>query len=71
MDGLGDEALIIIEPTPRDTLDVKVVVRKDDVVWNITYSGREKGVLGDSPMPPADAEAVVRRTAEELVAKEQ
>ncbi|WP_367135011.1 hypothetical protein [Saccharothrix sp. HUAS TT1] len=70
VDGLGDEAMLIIEPTPRDSIDVKLIAREDKVVWNITYSGRDNGFFGDSAMPLADAEAVVRKTAEELVAKQ-
>ena len=69
VEGLGDEAMLIIEPTPRDSIDVKLIAREDAVVWSITYSGRDKGFISDSPMPLADAEAVVRKTAEELIAK--
>lgn len=69
VEGLGDEAMLIIEPTPRDSIDVKLIARKDTAVWSITYSGRDKGIISDSPMPLADAEAVVRKTAEELIAK--
>lgn len=70
VEGLGDEAMLIIEPTPRDSIDVKLIARQDAVVWSITYSGRDKGFISDSPMPLADAEAVVRKTAEELIAKQ-
>ncbi|QFZ23383.1 hypothetical protein [Saccharothrix syringae] len=68
-EGLGDEALLVIEPTARDTVDVKLIARKGTTVWSITYSGRDKGIFSDSPMPQGEAEAVVRKAAEELLAK--
>ncbi len=64
--GLGDEAIIVAPSAPADLTEANLVVRKGAVVWNIRYSGRDKGFFSDSPFPLEDAEAIVRKTAEEL-----
>ncbi|MGW4111934.1 hypothetical protein ACWEFJ_13745 [Actinosynnema sp. NPDC004786] len=69
IDDLGDEAMIIIPASPTDLTEVNLVVRKGTVVWNIRYQGRDKGFFSDSAFPVADAEAVARRTAEELTSR--
>ncbi|WP_211347171.1 hypothetical protein [Saccharothrix australiensis] len=64
--GVGDEAIIVIPSSPADLTEVNLLARKGAVVWNIRYSGRDKGFFSDSEFPIEDAEAVVRKTAEEL-----
>jgi len=64
--GLGDEAIIVAPSAPADLTEANLLVRKGAVVWNIRYSGRDKGFFSDSEFPIGDAEAVVRKTAEEL-----
>lgn len=67
VDGLGDQAMVVIPSSSTDLTEVNLLVRKGAVVWNIRYFGRDKGFLSDSAFPVDDAEAVARRTAEELV----
>ncbi|MEU4741906.1 hypothetical protein AB0G02_15780 [Actinosynnema sp. NPDC023658] len=68
IDGLGDEAMIVLPNSTGDLTEVNLLVRKGTVVWNIRYQGHDKGFFTDSPFPVADAEAVARKTAEELTA---
>jgi uncharacterized protein YpmB len=67
IDGLGDEAMIVLPNSAGDLTEVNLLVRKETVVWNIRYQGSDKGFFTDSPFPVADAEAVARKTAEELI----
>ncbi|MBB5806094.1 hypothetical protein F4560_005862 [Saccharothrix ecbatanensis] len=69
IDGLGDEAMIVIPSDAGDLTEVNLLVRKGPVVWNIRYSGHDKGFFTDSPFPVVDAEDIARKTAEELIAK--
>ncbi len=66
---LGDEAMIVIPSSPTDLTEVKLLVRKGTVVWNISYMGHDKGFFTDSAFPTADAEAVVVKAAEELISE--
>ncbi|MEU4802048.1 hypothetical protein [Actinosynnema sp. NPDC023587] len=63
---LGDEAILVAPSAKADLTEVNLVVRKGAVVWNIRYSGRDKGFFSDTGFPVEDAEAVVRKTGEEL-----
>ncbi len=69
VDGLGDEAMIVIPAGADDLTEVNLLVRKGAVVWNIRYSGHDKGFFTDAGFPVADAEAVAHKTAEELISK--
>ncbi|CAL9674263.1 hypothetical protein SUDANB95_07716 [Actinosynnema sp. ALI-1.44] len=68
-DGLGDEAMFIKPSATSDKTHVGLVVRKGEVVYSIEYFGRQKGMFQDTEFPVAEAEAVVRKAAEEMVAK--
>jgi hypothetical protein len=65
-DGLGDEATFVIPGARTDLTEVDLVVRKGAVVYLIKYFGRDKGFFSDTEFPAAEAEAVVRKAAEEL-----
>lgn len=65
---LGDESMIFIPSSPTDLTEVKLLVRKGTVVWNISYMGHDKGFFTDTDFPIADAEAVALKAAEELIA---
>ncbi|WP_433265626.1 hypothetical protein ACQPZF_38475 [Actinosynnema sp. CS-041913] len=65
-DGLGDEALYVVPGPKTDLTDLTLVVRQGEVVYSVQYSGHDKGFFSDSEFPLADAEAVVRKAAEEL-----
>ncbi|WP_309115196.1 hypothetical protein [Saccharothrix sp.] len=68
-EGLGDEAMFIKPGATSDKTHVGLVVRKGEIVYSIEYFGRQKGMFQDTEFPVADAEAVVRKAAEEMVAK--
>ncbi|MEU6152469.1 hypothetical protein ABZ816_20975 [Actinosynnema sp. NPDC047251] len=64
--GLGDEAILVAPSQKADLTEVNLLVRKGAVVWNIRYSGHDKGFFSDAEFPIEDAEAVVRKTGEEV-----
>ncbi|GAB2980786.1 hypothetical protein [Saccharothrix stipae] len=66
---LGDESMILIPTSPTDLTEVNLLVRKGPVVWNIRYTGHDKGFFSDSGFPIADAEAVAVKAAEDLISK--
>ncbi|MFE9744944.1 hypothetical protein ACFYOT_08580 [Saccharothrix saharensis] len=66
---LGDESMVFIPSSPTDLTEVKLLVRKGTVVWNISYMGHDKGFFTDSGFPVEDAEAVAVKAAEELISK--
>lgn len=66
---LGDESMVFIPSSPTDLTEVKLLVRKGTVVWNISYTGHDKGFFTDSGFPVGDAEAVAVKAAEELISK--
>ncbi|MEV0678425.1 hypothetical protein AB0I60_18105 [Actinosynnema sp. NPDC050436] len=67
--GLGDEAILVAPSAKADLTEVNLLVRKGAVVWNIRYSGRDRGFFSDTEFPVEDAEAVARKTAEELTGR--
>lgn len=69
VEGLGDEAAFIKPSATSDKTHVGLVVRKGEIVYSIEYFGRDKGFFSDSEFPVPDAEAVVRKAADEMVAK--
>ncbi|MFI9814875.1 hypothetical protein [Saccharothrix variisporea] len=68
-DGLGDQATFIKPGIGTDKTHIGLVVRKGEIVYLIDYFGRDKGFFSDSEFPVDQAEAVVRKAAEEMLAK--
>ncbi|MEJ2854637.1 MULTISPECIES: hypothetical protein [unclassified Saccharothrix] len=68
-DGLGDQATYIKPGIGTDKTHIGLVMRKGEIVYLIDYFGRDKGFFSDSEFPADQAEAVVRKTAEEMLAK--
>lgn len=69
VEGLGDEAMFVAPGAKTDATEVDLVVRKGAVVYLIKYFGHDRGFFADSDFPVSDAEAVVRKAAEELIAR--
>ncbi|MFB9907668.1 hypothetical protein [Allokutzneria oryzae] len=71
LEGTAEEATFVLPSGGKaDLTEVDLVARKGEVVHLIAYFGHDKGLFSNSEFPTADAEDVVRKVAEELVAEQ-
>ncbi|MFC3891925.1 hypothetical protein ACFOWZ_10600 [Lentzea rhizosphaerae] len=68
LDGLGDEATVVLVDGKSAFLQLDVIVRKGDTVVEVEYTGWDSGVFGNKRPDVTEFEAAARGVAEALLA---
>ncbi|MDX8142691.1 hypothetical protein SK854_11230 [Lentzea sp. BCCO 10_0061] len=69
IEGLGDEAVVILVETKSAFTEMSVIVRKGEMIVEVDLSGWDAGLFANTKPDPAELEAAARGVAEEMVAK--
>ncbi|WP_199441837.1 hypothetical protein [Umezawaea beigongshangensis] len=68
IDGLGDEAVWVLSQSGTSST-TKAIVREGATIHQVTYSGFDRGVFSNSPVPQDEAESITRRGVESLLGR--
>lgn len=69
LEGLGDEATVVLVETKSAFTEISVIVRKGDTVVEVDYAGWDAGFFRNQRPDVAEIEAAAKGMAEEMVAK--
>lgn len=69
LDGLGDQATVVLVETKSAFTDITIIVRKGDSMVEVGYTGWDAGIFSNKKPDLAEFEAAAKGMAEEMVAK--
>lgn len=69
IEGLGDEAVVVLVETKSAFTEMSVIVRKGEMIVEIDHSGWDAGLFANTKPDPAELEAAAKGVAEEMVGK--
>jgi hypothetical protein len=69
LEGLGDEATVVLMEGTSAFTDISIIVRKGDNVVKVDYTGWDAGIFSNKRPDLAEFEAAAKGMAEEMVAK--
>lgn len=69
LDGLGDQATVVLAETTSAFTDITIIVRKGDNMVEVSYTGWDAGIFTNKQPDFAEFEAAAKGIAEEMIAK--
>ena len=69
IEGLGDEAVVVLVETKSAFTELSVIVRKGEMIVEVDHSGWDAGLFANTKPDPAELEAAAKGVAEEMVGK--